>query len=230
VTISRAVQDYIGEVDEHHRYRSWEHCYSYFRKKTGPALAADREHAALQLAFYLASWGMYRGSGFLLQYAYTVHRSVIDVLAEPRFVRLRGEAFGLHTEDVKLIPLVMQLIAALKAAYMPFSRKRGSGQPTDTLITKVVLGTVGCLPACDRYFIDGFKSKGYPYSALNPTFLVRILEFALTNATELQNQQRSLEKSCGLRYPVMKIVDMYFWQLGYERDPNFGNRRASGSS
>src|SRR3954453_15052724 len=67
-----------GMIDLHHRYRSWEHCYQYFHGATPAAVAADRDVAALRLGFYLASWGMYRGSGFLLQNAYTVHLGVID--------------------------------------------------------------------------------------------------------------------------------------------------------
>jgi hypothetical protein len=51
----------------HHRYRSWEHCYRYFHRSIPEAIAVDHDHAALQLGFYLASWGMCRGSGFLLQ-------------------------------------------------------------------------------------------------------------------------------------------------------------------
>ena len=86
---------YYGDaLGEHHRYRSWEHCYSYFRRVRPDGLAADRDHAALQLAFYLASWGMYRGSSFLLQYAYTVHHCVIDLVAETRFDDLWNTDFG----------------------------------------------------------------------------------------------------------------------------------------
>jgi hypothetical protein len=32
----------------------------------------------------LASWGMYRGSSFLLQHAHTVHLGVIDLFVAPR--------------------------------------------------------------------------------------------------------------------------------------------------
>src|SRR5262245_13754106 len=42
----------------HHRYLSWEHCYRFFRSRTRDALLKDKDAAALQLAFYLASWGM----------------------------------------------------------------------------------------------------------------------------------------------------------------------------
>lgn len=31
---------------------------------------------------------------------------------------------------------------------------------------KIVLGTIGSLPACDRYFVTGFKTDGHVYSYL----------------------------------------------------------------
>lgn len=49
--------------DENGRYCSWEHCYSHFYKALGNK-NADIDYLSLQLAFYLASWGMYRGSSF----------------------------------------------------------------------------------------------------------------------------------------------------------------------
>lgn len=60
------------KVDENGRYRSWEHCYSHFIKARG-SQEIDYDYLSLQLAFYLASWGMYRGSSFLLQKDYKVH-------------------------------------------------------------------------------------------------------------------------------------------------------------
>jgi len=59
VTIREMIRAYHGNMTgEHHRYRSWEHCYAYFHGSTLQAITADRDHAALQLGFYLASWGM----------------------------------------------------------------------------------------------------------------------------------------------------------------------------
>lgn len=36
---------------------------------------------ALNLGFYLASWGMYRGSSFLVHKDYTVHEGAVRILA-----------------------------------------------------------------------------------------------------------------------------------------------------
>ena len=64
------------KTDENGRYRSWEHCYSHFIKARGNP-NADYDYLSLQLAFYLASWGMYRGSSFLLQKDYRIHIPVV---------------------------------------------------------------------------------------------------------------------------------------------------------
>ena len=39
----------------------------------------------LHLAFYLASWGMYRGSSFLLQKDYRVHYDVVKEILNERY-------------------------------------------------------------------------------------------------------------------------------------------------
>lgn len=83
-------------------------------------------------------------------------------------------------------------------------------------MTKVLLGTLGCLPACDRYFRNGFKSERYGSSVLNGPFVERLLRFCRLNAADLLREQDRIEKHGGLRYPIMKLVDMYFWQRGCE--------------
>jgi len=57
-----AIEQFHSQLsrDVHGRYRSWEHCFLYFKRDKAHALdeyAIDQ--LALHLAFYLASWGMY---------------------------------------------------------------------------------------------------------------------------------------------------------------------------
>jgi len=208
---------YKGMLSEHHRYRSWEHCYGYFRESRTQGVQADLDHAALQLGFYLASWGMYRGSSFLLQHTYTVHKSVIEQLASARFSLLWEREFGAGLDDDKLVSIILDVIISVRDAYTPFAQFAASGVATDTLITKVLLGTLGCLPACDRFFIDGFKSEGLSYSYLNEKFIGRVLNFCRDNLAQLRNEQDEIERMGGIRYPLMKLIDMYFWQIGFDR-------------
>ncbi len=213
----QTIQTYYQNVAEaqHHRYRSWEHCYGYFRNIVNGGADFDCNQAALQLGFYLASWGMYRGSSFLLQHAYTVHLGVIDLLRESRFSVLWETEFGAHSTDLELIPIILEVISGIRAVYKPFAPAGNSKQPTYTLITKILLGTLGCLPACDRYFIDGFKSSGFSYSSSNrKLFIEHALGFCQENLHALREEQGRIMKLSKEHYPLMKLVDMYFWQIG----------------
>lgn len=211
IAIHESIQGWFGDVagEPHARYRSWEHCYSFFQT-TGPAaIAGARDFASLQLAFFLASWGMYRGSSFLLQHAYTIHRSVVDVLTEPRFAVLWQREFGANDADIQLIAIVLQATEAIRTAYEPF------GYPSDTLVTKILMGTLGCLPACDRYFRSGFKRSGFQYSGVNRRFVERVFRFCRHNLRALRKEQAAIERISGVHYPLMKLVDMHFSHLGY---------------
>ncbi len=216
--IHKKIRVYHGDLDKdpNHRYRSWEHCFNYFRSVTPAELPKQRDHAALQLGFYLASWGMYRGSSFLLQHSYAVHLDVVDSLAAPQYFPLWRSDLGSRTEDISLVPLILESATAIRKAYQRFH------EPTDTLVTKVMLGTIACLPACDRYFINGFKLAGLPYSSVNAKFVKRVLEFCNDNLVDLQSEQRRIESATGICYPLMKMVDIYFWQIGYEADIRAG--------
>jgi hypothetical protein len=194
--------------DEHHRYRSWEHCYGFFRRVGPLGIVADPDIAAIQLGFYLASWGMYRPRGFLLRKAYTVHIGAVKCLTMPLFAPLWQTEFGSSDGDAEHVPLIDKAIETIRLAYKPF-------HATDTLVTKVLLGTLGCLPAWDRLFLKGLKKSGeFKYSGNNGIFISRILDFCRKNAGELQLEQARIKAESGVYYPPMKLADMYFWQMG----------------
>jgi hypothetical protein len=200
-------------ADRHHRYRSWEHCYTFFRSRNQEGVAAQRELAALHLGFYLASWGMYRGSAFLLQRTYTVHLDVIDSLVSPRFSELWRTEVGAVPATAGAVAAILSIVEAVRDAYAPF------GPASDILITKVLLGTVGCLPAVDRFFVAGFRKSHRPYSYLNRSFVERIIGFCNECGGQLRSEQSRIEASDRVYYPLMKLADMYFWQTGYDGAP-----------
>ena len=193
----------------HHRYRSWEHCYEFFRDWSRKNFAAEqRNAAALQLGFFLASWGMYRGASFLLKHTYTIHEAVIGQLVSDRFADLWVTEAGAEDADAQRVQLILEAVAAVRKAYEPF------GVPTDTLVTKILLGTLACLPACDRFFIKGFRTSNLAYSRVNRRFVERVHGFCTNHLTELRQEQTRIRQNGRGYYPLMKLVDMYFWQVG----------------
>ena len=214
--------------DNHHRYKSWEHCYSFFRTYRDLKSDADIDLASLHLGFYLASWGMYRGSSFLLQKDYKIHKYAISVLLDPKYCAL----WDLDMEDIlensNLVELIFDLKDKVIEAYVE-SISEVNGVPkqvnvSDTLITKILLGTMGCTPAYDRFFIDGQKESGFKNYNFDKKSFNELLGFYQLNASEFLFAQNTMSQH-GTKYPMMKLIDMYFWQLGYNKDqdkPPFG--------
>lgn len=215
--LSETIRSYQTEGD-HDRYRSWEHCYRYFQEAGPRGMRANPKHAALQLAFYLASWGMYRGSSFLLQFAYTIHVPLIHTIAETRFSDLWKMDIGSDPSHSEVIPLMLELTHDVREAYRPFAEENGSKLPSDTLVTKIILGTFGCVPACDQFFLVGIRRHGLKYSAVNKLFLNRMLDFCQDNLKGLEREQKRIAKRSEFEYPLMKLVDMHFWEWGSKQE------------
>ena len=188
--------------DKNGRYRSWEHCYKCFyeaRKKE----KVDYDNLSLNLAFYLASWGMYRGSSFLLQKDYKVHEPVVKEIIRKKYDCLLGiKCSELREEEVQ--KLLKDLYRFMEEYYDGI---RESVKETDVknevssiLITKILMGTLGCVPAYDRYFVDGVRDL---------KSLLGLVDFYEDNHEELENTRKALKMN-NITYPQMKMLDMAF--------------------
>jgi hypothetical protein len=158
---------------------------------------------------------MYRGSSFLLQYAYTVHVGVIDCLLETKFLPLWNPDFGASSKDTTRASLILDLCQGVQNVYQPFAKALDKNV-SDILLTKVGLGVCGCFPAWDTYFHEGYKHSGFsPPSRLTTAFIQGVLQFCLNHLSDFRTEQSRIGQTHGMRYPLMKLVDMYF-QIGLE--------------
>ena len=194
--------------DSNHRFKSWEHCYEAFSNLNNPT-----DYLALHLAFYLASWGMYRGSCGILWKDYTIHMDAVNIIR--KFHSLRKEWFTM--DDVSQI---MKLYNALKDYYSKITYYKPENKTsslnlaaTDTLITKIMLGTIGCVPALDDLFKRAFHCQGKQF---DENLLKRIIDCSQSNKNTIQQCQISISEKLHSFYPSMKVVDMYFWQKGFD--------------
>lgn len=71
------------------RYASFDYCYNYFQSFRESGNISDLKNSqniqtsCLHLGFYLASWGMLRGSSFLLEKSAKFYQPLIETVAEP---------------------------------------------------------------------------------------------------------------------------------------------------
>ncbi len=223
--IIRSATEFYDQLrsDENGRYRSWEHCYGHFmtaRHQSEP----DVDYLSLQLAFYLASWGMYRGSSFLLQKDYRIHIPVVKELLNPKYDPLAGiECIEYRKPEIQ--KLLTGLNGYLENYYngvrLQVKEEIPKNKLSDTLITKVLMGTPGCVPAYDRYFIVGLKEQKVSTGLYNLRSLLKLVDFYEENKEQLEAAREELKVN-GMPYPQMKMLDMGFWQIGFELDTEKG--------
>ena len=201
--------------DEYHRYKSWEHCFSYFQRSQ----EIKNDYASLQLAFYLASWGMYRGSSYLLWKDYKIHEDLIDLLKQRNIISNKLDLA--KEKDSENIELIINTINIIKEYYFKkiknVNGKEKKVRPSITLASKVLLGINACIPAFDRFFITGMKINNLGGS-INKKTLQNIFNYYRINQIEFDSSCKYIKKHSGIEYPPMKLVDMYFWEIGRKEE------------
>ncbi len=192
--------------DHNHRYLSWEHCHKVFKKNKGKLDQATTDYLSLHLAWYLASWGMLRNS-FLMQKDYRIHAPVVQLLMQPEWYAL----WDISAENMAqefYARKIMDLCEGITRLYV----ETAGGQPSVTLLTKILLGTLGCTPAYDQYFRKGVSESNAAAQTLGVKSIMALGELYVSYI----DQFSVLERYCSERmaYPPAKIIDMCFFQYG----------------
>ena len=212
--IQSALDRYMNTLnaDQHGRDHSWEHCYKQFYDAHNGS-SFDIDYLSLHLAFYLASWGMYRGSSFLLQKDYKVHRDAVEIILNKDYKPLLGIECQKLSENLELLKA---LYDSLEYHYDSVKRKtdrlNSNTPPSSTLITKVLLGTLGCVPAYDEYFSKAVRSEKVAPGGYGKNSIEKLIKFYEAHFEVLEDRRKQLIYAPG--YPQMKLLDMLFWQIG----------------
>ena len=179
-SISGAVEEFLGGGEARGRYASFDYCYNYFREFAQPFQGSSRglsdlqggEHlqtSCLHLAAYLSSYGMYRASSPLLQASMAALVPVVECLAVSDAALWQLDVDDYNEETIGLILESVQEIRketsrALQGLRLKEEEAKTPYRASDTLVTKIMMGTMGCVPAFDRYFkralgVTGLKKK-----------------------------------------------------------------------
>lgn len=153
--------------NEYPRLRAWEYLWEYVwdPSRSWDDLTAPEQldTTALHLGFYLANWGMFRGSSGLLQNS---NLDLMKALARQLFSGAGAELFELSLVDFagngarlahnrKLLETVLGSMDALSSRV----------SWTDTLKSKILLGVWGEFPALDRHYLAACRAL-YPRRGL----------------------------------------------------------------
>lgn len=183
------------------RYKSWEHCYNAFRMNRHDESKID--FLCLHLSCYLASWGMLRNSA-LINYDYLIHKDFVKNISDFKYDKL-------YDEDFNDVDFIFELVDLINSSYPSDVSK------TDTFVTKILLGVFGCVPAYDRYFrhaVSNCKVCSRNFSKNSLKNLYAYYELHFDDFEKLRHQFIGE----GVYYTPMKMIDMCFWQLGFDME------------
>ena len=231
--IKNAVELFINKENNgfETRYKSWRVCHEFYLKlfkkykgKTFNDLTEnDKQLSLLNLSFYLASWGMYRGSSFVLQYDNSIFQNVVNVILNEKYSILWDLDYKTikdNKEKVKILLLeigkdINKNLSEYRSFYNSKSYLKGKDKNEEyisqTLTTKILLGTICCIPAYDTYFsksISGTFSNFYNDEKIDNLLELIIRNDIFSKLSESKN------------YPLMKIVDMAYFDIGIEKEFN----------
>jgi hypothetical protein len=195
----------------HDRMLSWDHCYAFFHRLPQSPSAAQIDEAALQLAFYLASYGMYRGSTVLLQKDYKFLIPVIQKLRSP----------GLSTGRPSNSVAVACEPAAAEAAWVnlgileTFLRQIGIDQTSiGILSTKIMLGTWATVPAFDTSLKAALRAAEIGKATYSKRNFLTVFAYLHKNAPAFQAQVDRFHTEGFAHYPAMRVIDALLWHQG----------------
>ena len=190
------------------RYASFDYCFNYFQsfreaRNIGALVEPENiQLSCLHLGFYLASWGMLRGSAELLQKSARHLIPVIELIAGADTALWEIDAHC-YTE-----PNIRQLLDT--------GRIFRQAQPgmSDILVTKIMLGVFGNVPAFDTNF-----KKGFHVATFGPKALRKISAFYEEPGTVI-DRHRTLTldfvsgEPTSRKYTRAKVIDMAFFIEG----------------
>ncbi len=215
------VTDFKSKSNAKDRFTSFDYCYNYFLRTK--SLTDDVEKSCLVLGFYLASWGMFRGSSFLLQKSVKCFEPTIQYISTLDKSVWKIDVDNYDSDNIK----IMQNI------YTEVKKRLVHNDNADlTLITKILLGIFGFVPAFDNYFCETFRNLANGqcgFRKLNMNSLIMIKKFYEANKESVDNlskQTFTLDFTTGqkttINYPKAKIIDMYGFMTGFtkSRTPN----------
>ncbi len=224
------------------RFKSWEYCYNEFQNANEQLKnnrTIDIDTLSLHLFVFLASWGMYRASTFLLKKDYKVHYNAVKLLLYGNENANKRENYKYDAlwkmkidnyRDEKTMRILFDnqdgLVYRLKKIYNNNRIESVKTDVSDILISKILMGTMGCVPAYDGFFKEEvrkikIKSKKIP-GKLNKKSIEMLADYYIENEDKLEkirdnfNSQMDEKYKKKYKYTPMKILDCCFWYKRYK--------------
>ena len=205
-----SLRTYLASRSPTDRYASFDYCHNYFASFAEAGRAAELaspehlEASCLQLGFYLASWGMMRGSTVLLTRSLRYLEPWVRWVAQAPPALWRTDV---NVYDARSLNLIVSAAESLRRAVAP-------DRVTDTLATKILLGVFACVPAFDANFRAGFGTATFSRGSLTRVAAFYGDNRDLVDAHRVPTLDVRTGRDTARLYSRAKVIDMIFFTEG----------------
>ena len=152
-----------ARLSEDYRYSSYDLCYGYFFSNRGHLINNNLEKSCLYLWAYLSSWGMVARGNELQDKSFAFLKPVV------KYIQANPQYYTSSIDSPQYMPEMLELYGGLKRAL------RLNQKSQKTMITKIMLGVYGCIPAFDSRVSSFFKTT--TIGNLSPKNIQSIIDF-----------------------------------------------------
>lgn len=209
----------IMDEDEYNRDMAYEYCRGFFIKNQDKSQEKEiKELMSLHLFAYLAGFGMFRNQ-LLLNKSFLFHEEVIEMLWSDNYYDLSyfNPFKDDHTDKINKILSLSEKLSSYYTQKGYFADYKETEtkieRVTDTLITKVMMGTLGCVPAYDGFVKRGLRSLGLSQT-FNKDGLLKLFEWVCKNEEKILEARKKIGHE--ELYTPMRVVDLILWKKGYD--------------
>ena len=210
-TITTNIGTYMGAYlsSSYSRNYSYDYCHDVFVKnRKSAAVPATADYLALNLYMFLASWGMTSRGKLLMRSNYKLLVDAVKIVCDEKYDWLVDvDIYAPGFNSVKYIDDVMQLKDELRKAI----HKTGcSYKYGDTLLSKIILATLGCVPAYDQRVKKSMSALDITAS-FSRGGLNDLLNFANVYKSNIKAAMAKYSGKTLVPYSPMKYIDMALW-------------------
>jgi hypothetical protein len=212
------LEEFLSHRTPGERYASFDYCYNYFHSFPEPsciANAANLERSCMTLGFYLASWGMLRPRGQLLQRSARRLVEVIHVIASRESAPLWEIDAHSYSNQTAVRYLCQGYDSIAASLALGASKKL-------VVATKIMLGVFACVPAFDSRFSESMKWwcwHRHKFESFDPDAIAVLARFYSRHRRLIDCESRSIHtfafntgRDTVRTYTRAKIMDMIGFQ------------------
>ncbi len=211
--VKTKINKFIKGIKVDKRDASYDFCYLYFQENKRNLVGSNMENSCMHLWSFLASWGMLRGSSPLFKCSPFVLKDLIVYFDTIQDRNIWNADVNTYNEDgTEIIEVYNEISKILE--------KNIGAKPTITLVTKIMLGVFGCVPAVDQYFYDTFHLLYGGFRTIEMKELNSIFDFYKAHQSLIDGVHVEVfdfeDSHTEYVYKKAKLIDMFGFVFGFD--------------